>query len=91
MFQVYQCSYCNTCGREEAIRKHENVCEFNPNLKTCFTCKYQDGVPWKCGHPTNPVTIPTFQYMQDCAHYEETQTLPYDPHSLYQIGPSIRV
>lgn len=75
MFPLYQCSYCNTCGKEEDIRKHEEECEHNPKLKTCFTCKYKDGVPWKCGHPTNPLTIPTlFEYMQNCDYYEETQT-----------------
>lgn len=47
MTEVFKCDYCSHFTQDsEEMRIHEAKCSFNPNNKTCFTCKYQ----WDSGY-----------------------------------------
>ena len=48
MQQVWQCDFCSDTDVDaEVIRKHEEVCGWNPANKTCWTCanRTDEGAP----------------------------------------------
>ena len=41
MKRVWKCDFCSrTDVLSEKIKEHELECSFNPERKTCYTCKY---------------------------------------------------
>jgi len=39
MKEACLCDYCKRVGTKEEIIEHEDYCVFNPENKTCYTCK----------------------------------------------------
>jgi hypothetical protein len=37
---VWKCDFCSETGTKEKIKEHEKICNFNPKLKLCHSCKY---------------------------------------------------
>lgn len=52
MKKVLQCDFCSHIENIEEIKSidimtnHEVTCTFNPNNKTCYTCKHYDHDDW---------------------------------------------
>lgn len=41
MKQVFKCDFCSTTNPDsERMKNHENGCNFNPENKTCMSCKH---------------------------------------------------
>ena len=67
---IYRCEYCSETGTAEEITKHEQDCMYNPNKKSCFTCKNAEiclitKITCKVGKE-----IPTDKYIMYCDKYE---------------------
>jgi hypothetical protein len=48
MKKVWKCDYCYKFDeKEDVIKLHEQKCTFNPDNKTCWTCKHHvdEGMP----------------------------------------------
>lgn len=39
MKPAYKCEYCDKVSSEDVIREHEEKCLYNPENKTCYTCR----------------------------------------------------
>ncbi|MDD4188274.1 MAG: hypothetical protein PHX04_05935 [Bacilli bacterium] len=39
MKQVFQCDYCTTILPKIECQIHENICSYNPENKSCYSCK----------------------------------------------------
>lgn len=54
MEQLYRCSYCKKfIGTKEEVTGHEKFCDFNPKLKTCFSCYYYNSTYSVCENAEN--------------------------------------
>ena len=54
MEQLYRCSYCKKfIGTKLEVTEHEKSCEFNPKLKTCFSCYFYNSTYSVCENTDN--------------------------------------
>ena len=51
---IYECEYCNKKRliNKTQMKKHEDICWYNPKNKTCLTCNnYYYEAPYREPHP----------------------------------------
>jgi len=39
MQQIFRCDFCDFTDIESLVKNHEAECEYNPNLRICYTCE----------------------------------------------------
>ncbi|MFR5643609.1 MAG: hypothetical protein ACLTK7_10620 [Clostridium paraputrificum] len=71
---IYECEHCNKKRliNKTQMKKHENICWFNPKNKTCLTCshyEYESGYlephPELDGCPCESVEAIRYCYLKD--------------------------
>ena len=72
MKQLFRCEYCDETGTEEEIRKHEDVCLWNYNKRTCYTCKHACTSVTKVSCE-NGVELEAGKYMEGCRKWEHDE------------------
>lgn len=76
---IYQCEHCykRKLMNKSAMKKHEKECWYNPENKTCVTCKYGEqflnyGVYTnECNHPNRIKEFEGSEPKLNCLMWEE--------------------
>lgn len=76
---IYQCEHCykRKLMNKSAMKKHEKECWYNPENKTCVTCKYVEIYPKLrgyynvCNHPSRTIRTEESKPRVNCLMWEE--------------------
>lgn len=77
MQQAYICDYCSKQGKKSEIETHEKYCKYNPENRSCLTCKHlykhpllvplctrnedDEEIPYKNDLPDYPIDCPNYE------------------------------
>lgn len=77
---IYECEYCykKRLMNKTSMKKHEDVCWYNPKNKTCIMCKYSNIEAWSyrsCCHPKygNEIEFKDLKPRVGCLFWEELE------------------
>lgn len=71
MQQAFICDFCSKQGKKSEIELHEKYCKYNPENKSCLTCKHLYKHPQLVPLCTRDELEEEISYYpQDCPYYE---------------------
>lgn len=76
---IYECEYCSKkkLMNKTAMKRHEDVCWYNPKNKTCVTCKHGEIYPKlgninrECHHPSRITNFEGAKPKVNCLLWED--------------------